>query len=244
MPEGPSIVILKEEVSSFKGKQIIDATGTVKTFDPTILIGKKIKSFKSWGKHFLICFQDFTIRIHFLLFGSYRINEQKDAKPRLQLKFKDGELNFYACAIRKLDEPLNEIYDWSADVMNKKWDSTRALKKLNTKPRTIICDALLDQDIFAGAGNIIKNEVLYRTFVHPSSIVEKIPTRVRKQIIDETVRYSFDFLKWKKKFVLKKHWQAHTKSICPRDHSKIQKAYLGKTNRRTFFCLECQKLYV
>ncbi len=244
MPEGPSIVILKEAAKSFKGKQVIAASGSVKTFDPNILIGKKIKNFKSWGKHFLICFPDFTIRIHFLLFGSYRINEQKNAVPRLRLKFKEGELNFYACAIRKLDEPLNDIYDWSADVMNKNWDPARAIKKLKAKPRTLICDALLDQDIFAGVGNIIKNEVLFRTFVHPKSILEKLPPRVKKKIVDEAVNYSFDFLKWKKKFVLKKHWLAHTKRKCPRDHSKIKKEYLGKTNRRTFFCDECQKLYV
>jgi endonuclease VIII len=244
MPEGPSIVILKEEVRSCKGKVIIDASGSVRTFDPNMLIGKKIKAFKSWGKHFLICFPDFTLRIHFLLFGSYRINERKNALPRLQLKFKDDEVNFYACAIRKLDGQLNDIYDWTADVMNKNWDPAKAIKKLKAKPRTLICDALLDQDIFAGVGNIIKNEVLFRTYVHPKSIIEKIPPRVRKKIVDEAVNYSFDFLKWKKKFVLKKHWQAHTKRTCPRDHSKIKKEYLGKTNRRTFFCEECQKLYV
>jgi endonuclease-8 len=243
MPEGPSIVILKEEVKSFKGKKIIFASGNVKTFDPKILSGLTIKSFKSWGKHFLICFPKFTIRIHFLLFGSYRINETKNAVPRLHMKFKDGEINFYACAIRKLNEPLNEIYDWSGDVMNKKWDPAKALKKLTSQSPTLICDALLDQNIFAGVGNIIKNEVLFRTYVHPSSIVNKIPARVKKKIIDEAVNYSFDFLKWKKKFVLKKHWQAHTKRTCPRDHSGIKKEYLGKTNRRTFFCDECQKLY-
>lgn len=243
MPEGPSIVILKEEVKAFRGKEILEASGNVKTFPPDILIGKKIKSFKSWGKHFLICFPEFTIRVHFLLFGSYRINETKDAPPRLHLRFANGELNFYACAIRKLDQPLNEIYDWTADVMNKKWDPAKAMKKLKANPRMLICDALLDQNIFAGSGNIIKNEVLFRTQVHPKSIIGKIPPRIKKKIIDEAVNYSFDFLKWKKKFVLRKHWQAHTKQSCPRDHSKIKKEYLGKTNRRSFFCEKCQKLY-
>ena len=31
----------------------------------------------------------------------------------------------------------------------------------------MVCDALLDQTVFAGVGNIIKNEVLFRTGVHP-----------------------------------------------------------------------------
>lgn len=243
MPEGPSIVILKEEVKSFKGKKVVSASGNLKTFDLSLLHGKKITRFKSWGKHFLICFPKFTIRIHFLLFGSYRINETKNAHPRLHLQFKDGELNFYACAIRKLDEPVNTIYDWSADVMNKKWDPARALKKLKAKPRALVCDALLDQAIFSGVGNIIKNEVLFRSRVHPKSIIGKIPPRVRKQIVVEAVNYSFDFLRWKKNVELKKHWLVHTKRTCPRDQSAIKKEDVGKTNRRTFYCNKCQRLY-
>jgi len=98
MPEGPSIVILKDEVHSFEGKKIIEADGSAK-LDFDRIQNKKIESFKSWGKHFLICFDDFTIRIHFLLFGSYLINEQKTAVPKLSLVFQKGEINFYACAL-------------------------------------------------------------------------------------------------------------------------------------------------
>jgi endonuclease-8 len=78
MPEGPSIVILKELVQPFTGKKVTEVSGNSK-LDIQRLAGKKIIAFKSWGKHFLICFDKFTIRIHFLLFGSYRINEDKDA---------------------------------------------------------------------------------------------------------------------------------------------------------------------
>ena len=243
MPEGPSIVILKEEVKTFKGKKIIEVSGNTKKFDLEILRGETITAFKSWGKHFLICFPGFTIRIHFLLFGSYRINESKDASPRLHLKFADGELNFYACALQLIDQPLNKVYDWSGDVMNKKFDPAKALQKLKDHPGTLICDALLDQNIFAGVGNIIKNEVLFRIKIHPMNTVGKLPASKRKLLIKEAVNYSFDFLKWKKKFVLKKHWLIHTKKACPRDGTVIKKVYLGTTNRRTFFCPACQKLF-
>ncbi len=84
MPEGPTIIILKEEVQSFIGKKIIKVEGNSR-LDIQRLSGKKIIDFKSWGKHFLICFKDFTVRIHFMLFGSYRINEQKESAPRLRL---------------------------------------------------------------------------------------------------------------------------------------------------------------
>lgn len=228
----------------FARKKVLHASGNARQFDPTMLEGKTIRRFKSWGKHFLICFPTFTLRIHFMLFGSYLINERKATTPRLSLQFKNGEINFYACGLRMLEEPPDDIYDWSADVMSEHWSSSRALQKLKAIPDTLVCDAILDQTIFSGAGNIIKNEVLFRIQVHPLSTVGKLSPAKRRQLVDEVVRYSYDFLAWKREFTLRKHWLAHTKRICPRDGAPLQKAYLGKTNRRSFYCEVCQKLYV
>jgi len=241
MPEGPSIVILKELLKDFKGRRIRAAEGSTQKIDIQALNGQTIVDFKSWGKHFLICLSKFTIRIHLLMFGTYRINEGKDATPRLRLVFSDNEeINFYACAIERIDKDLNEVYDWSADVMNRKYDTRRANAKLRAQPETLVCDAILDQNIFAGAGNIFKNEVLFRIKVHPLTKVGALPDRKRRELVKEVVHYGKDFLKWKKKFVLRKHWEAHTKRTCPRDGNKFIKDYLGKTQRRSFYCEVCQ----
>jgi endonuclease-8 len=242
MPEGPSILILKEAVTAFKGKKVLSVTGNTKEKVGDIA-GQKITDFKTWGKHFLICFRSKTIRIHFLLFGSYRINEQKEAAPRLSLQFAKGELNFYACSVKLLDQDPDEIYDWSTDVLNDDWDPKKARNSLKQKPAPFACDALLDQSIFSGVGNIIKNEVLFRIKVHPESRIDKLPPARLSALVKEARLYSFDFLKWKKEFTLKKHWLAHTKKICPRCNIPFIKKYTGKTKRRSFFCSNCQKLY-
>jgi len=242
MPEGPSIIILKEAVQSFIGKKIKLAEGNTK-IDLSRLNNKTIKDFKSWGKHFLICFNGFTVRIHFLMFGSYAINEKKDRPPRLSFQFTKGEINFYTCSVKIIDGDINEVYDWSSDVMNNDWDPKKALEKLKCSTNLLVCDALLDQNIFAGVGNIIKNEVLFRIRVHPKSIVDKMPAAKIKLLIKDAVDYSFEFLKWKKKFELRKHWLAYNKKICPRCNIPLVKEHLGKTNRRSFFCDNCQKLY-
>ena len=242
MPEGPSIVILKEEVSSLKGKRILKVEGN-STQDIQRLSGQKIIDFKSWGKHFLICLKDFTVRIHFMLFGSYRINEQKEAPPRLRLIFKEGEINFYACSIKIIEEKLDEVYDWTSDVMSDVWDPKAARQKLKKVPDALVCDALLNQNIFTGVGNIIKNEVLFRIRVHPESQIGDIPAKKITELIKEARHYSFEFLEWKKQYVLRKHLLAHTKKICPRCNIPFIKKHCGKTNRRSFFCTNCQVLY-
>lgn len=243
MPEGPSIIILKEEVQSFTGKKITGVQGNSK-IDQSRLLNQKIIAFKSWGKHFLICFKGFSLRIHFLMFGSYRVNEKKQDKPiRLNLTFKTGEINFYSCSIKFIEGDLDSWYDWSADVMNETWDPKKAREKLKKLPGILACDALLEQDIFAGVGNIIKNEVLYRIKVHPESLVNKIPAPKLKKLVNEARIYSFQFLEWKKKYELKKNWLAHTKKICLRCNYPIIKKYTGVKNRRNFICTNCQVLY-
>ncbi|HVD99486.1 MAG TPA: DNA-formamidopyrimidine glycosylase family protein [Cytophagaceae bacterium] len=242
MPEGPSIVILKEQAKPFEGKKILSVTGNSK-IDQKRLDGKKIKALKSWGKHFLICFDDFIVRIHFLMFGSYLINERKEQAVRLSLKFQNGELNFYNCSIKFLEGTVDDHYDFSIDVMNDKWDPRKANKKLKQTPNKMVCDALLEQDIYAGVGNIIKNEVLYRVRVHPESKVGKVPIAKLRKMTKEARSYSFEFLEWKKNFVLRKHWLVHTKTVCHRCNLPIVKKYTGVKKRRSFFCNNCQLLY-
>ena len=197
MPEGPSLVILRELTQSFAGKRIRKAEGNSK-IDQARLVGQRIVALRTWGKHFLIELDGFAIRIHFLMFGSYCVNARKDRPPRLSLSFARGrELNFYSCAIRYIEGTLDDEYDWRADVMSDAWDPVLARTKLKAMPEVLVCDCLLDQNVFAGVGNIIKNEVLFRIRLHPLSRVGAIPPRKLSQLIEQARRYSFEFLEWK-----------------------------------------------
>lgn len=242
MPEGPSIVILKEEVQQFVGQKVISVSGN-STVGIERIKDHVVISFKSWGKNFLICFEEFTIKVHLLMFGTYRINERKDSIPRLNLTFSNGEINLYTCSIKFIEGELNTHYDWTEDVMNENWDPKAARKKLKKNPNQMVCDALLNQNIFSGVGNIIKNEVLYRTHVHPESLIGNIPAARLNKVIDECSNYSFDFLNWKKNYELKAHWLAYSKKVCLRCNLPIEYKHNGVQKRRSFFCLNCQKLY-
>ena len=242
MPEGPSVLLVRQSLLPFIGKKIIAAQGNTK-IDITRLVNQKILDIKTWGKHLLICFDNFTLKIHFMMFGTYLINKRKSTPLRLSFQFKKEEINFYTCSIQFLDGELDQLYDFSADVLSDSWNPRKAAMKLKKIPASNVCDALLDQQIFAGVGNIIKNEVLFRIKVHPKSLVGGLPAKIRQNMIRESRNYSLDFLNWKKEFTLKKHWLIYTKKTCPRDRSQISKEYVGNTKRRTFFCETCQILY-
>lgn len=244
MPEGPSIFILKEETIFLEGQKVLSSGGYSK-IDHKRLNGKKITGIKSWGKHYLICFDGFYLRIHLMMFGSYRINERKEgSEPALRLVFKRPELNFYTCSVKMNEGRPDEVYDWTSDLMSPEWNARRALKKLRQlKAGTGVCDVLLDQEIFSGSGNIIKNEVLHRIRVHPYSTVDALPAAKLRAMAKEAPDYSRDFYTWKKQFVLRKHWMIYKKPVCGRCGHPSEKEHLGKGKRLTFFCSNCQVLY-
>ncbi len=242
MPEGPSIVILREAAAKFRGKTVRRALGN-SSLDLTRMEGRRVLALRSWGKHFLVQFSGFSLRVHMLMFGSYRIDERKPSPPRVSLQFDNGELNIYASSLKYIDGPLEDTYDWRGDVMDDAWDPRLARRRLKLQPDTLVCDALLDQDLFAGVGNIIKNEVLFRTRVHPESTIGDLPPRVLGKVIADARAYSFNFLAWKKAGVLRKHWQVHTQRTCPQCGGPLSKTYPGKSRRRTFFCPNCQVRY-
>jgi endonuclease-8 len=93
LPEGPSLVILRDLTQSFAGARIRTAQGDSK-IDTARLVSQRIVALRTWGKHFLIELGGFSVRIHFLMFGSYCINERKDRPARLSLGFsRRRELN-------------------------------------------------------------------------------------------------------------------------------------------------------
>ncbi|MCI1131335.1 endonuclease [Stenotrophomonas maltophilia] len=242
MPEGPSIVLLREAASHFRGHVVRGVSGNSR-MDLSPLQGRRVKAVRSWGKHFLLEFSHHTLRIHLMMFGSWRIDERKPTPARVSLAFDNGELNFYACSVRLIDEPLDDVYDRRVDVMNDAWDANLARRKLKALPDTLVCDALLDQTPFAGVGNIIKNEVLFRIGVHPATRLGDLPPRKLTALITQARAYSFGFLEWKPRFELKKHWQVHTRKVCPLCGGPISKLYMGTPRRRTFFCANDQVLY-
>jgi endonuclease-8 len=126
--------------------------------------------------------------------------------------------------------------------MSRSWDERHVLRLLTPERSTQLGDLLLDQNIFAGSGNIIKNEVLFRLGLHPERKLESVSASGRRLLVGEMRRYSKQFYRWKKKFVLRKHWQIYRKQRCPNCETKVVLKKTGVRNRRSFLCPVCQSL--
>jgi endonuclease-8 len=112
------------------------------------------------------------------------------------------------------------------------------------QPEELICDVLLDQAIFAGVGNIIKNEALFLAGVHPLSITGKIPRGKIEEIIHEARRFSKLFYETRKSGQeLKVYLKVYQKLKCPGSEEKVVRMTTGKRKRLSHFCPDVQFQY-
>lgn len=242
MPEGPSIMYLKEKLVPFEGKKVTDAGGY--TPMPTGWIkNKKLLAVNSWGKHLLLQFKDVSIKVHLMLFGSFLINKSKKVNASLYLRFGDDIVNFYVVRCEKLEGSLEELYDWRTDPFSRHWSPVYVAGLVQQYPKALIADLLLDQLVFTGVGNIIRNEVLFRARLHPLSVVAYIPKPKITKLVKEVKKYSVQFLNDKKAGTLSKNWQAYEAELCPRDGIQFEKKWVGKTKRKVYYCNCCQTKY-
>ncbi len=247
--EGPSLVLAAEQLKPFINKTVLEALGNTKIGKERFL-GKTTKDIFSWGKHLIIQFEDFALRTHFLLWGTFEAevlgksvtgDYPKKGNPRLLLKFKNGRVTIYNSSLKILETKYAKgEYDFSVDTMSESFDKEKALQKILQSPDEFIADVLLDQEIFAGVGNIIKNEVLFIKRINPHARVSKIPKVEIENLIEETVKFCFKFYDWRRVFMLKKNLKIYRKSVCPVCNSKIKVEIMGKRMRKTFYCPICQ----
>jgi endonuclease-8 len=238
--EGPSLVIACEELKPFLRKKITRASGTAKLPFKKIS-GTFLVRTKSWGKHLLLSFSDVNLRIHFLMFGSYRIDDPRENRvPKLKLDYGNHKIYFYSCAIKELPPKFEKDYDWSIDLMSPQWNPKKALTAIQAKPDSMVCDLLMDQTIFSGLGNIMKNETLFHLLMHPETRIRDLTPARRKAMVKEAERYAWQFYDWKKENVLKRNWRIMRKKTCPRCSRKVKKRETGRLKRLSHFCTHCQ----
>lgn len=248
--EGPSLFLAAEQLAPFINQTIDQVFGNT-TIQKERLVNQKILAIFSYGKYLIIQFHSFALVIHFLLFGSFKASIQgksitgdytkKDRVPRLKLDCLIGDIELFSCSVRFLEEiNLYQQCDFTIDTISPLWDSNKALSKMKKHENEEIADVLLDQTIFMGAGNIIKNEVLLQAKLLPTKKVKNISVKKRKELIRLLRQYVFQFYEWRKNFELKKHYNIYRQSLCKLCGNKVKKKKTGKRNRISFICEHCE----
>jgi endonuclease-8 len=248
--EGPSLFLAQEQLQPFCGQKIIAVTGNTKIGKERFL-NQEVQNIFAWGKHLVFQFSTFGFRVHFLLFGTYEATVEgqsitgdykRSREPRLALEFQNGNIKMYNCSIKVIESSeIHQDYDFTIDIMSKEWSSAAALQRILHYPDEQIADVLLDQTIFSGVGNIIKNEVLWLEKVHPQTLVKQLSEQKIAEVIQVTHTFSHQFYEWRKIFQLRAHLQVYRKKDCLRCNTKIVRQKTGKRERWSYYCPVCQE---
>lgn len=241
MPEGPSILYLKDQLQPFKGK-IVKKAGGYGPMSASWIKGKKLINIEAWGKQLLLIFTNGVVKIHLGLFGDILINERKKVNRSFYLEFAKGEINGYVVKATQLKKPLEETYDWRTDVLHPVFDKAYIKKLLKKHAGETIDNVLMDQNIFTGVGNKIRNEALYRAAIHPLSITGKIPAAKITKLINEVVAYSRIFYNQLRKKGVNDGFKVYQQKFAG-DGSEVTMKVLPKTKRKIYFSEHRQKLY-
>jgi endonuclease-8 len=165
------------------------------------LAGRKIESVTSVGKHLLMRFSgDLLLRTHMRMNGSWHIYRtgERWRRPRRDMRIVVSTAEFEAVAF---NVPVAEFVRASQvarhrelrrlgpDLLADNFDAAEALRRLREQPDLAIADALLNQRILAGVGNVYKSEVLFACGTHPFAKVGELSDAQLSALIDTARKY-------------------------------------------------------
>ncbi|NXX24599.1 NEIL3 Endonuclease, partial [Nicator chloris] len=131
----------------------------------------------------------------------------------------------------------------SLDVCSPKFNFSRAEHEIKQQNTRMLCDVLLDQAVLPGVGNIIKNEALFDSGLHPALKVCQLTDEHIRHLVKMTRDFTLLFYKCRKTgSPLYKHYKVYKRPACRECSGSITVCRLGDQNRMTYFCSRCQKV--
>ncbi len=190
MPEGPEVRLLVDILNKkIKNKTIfkIDILGGKylrKKADFNILIGLNIKSIKCYGKFIYWIFDNSDIVLFNTLGMSGWWFSENEPHNNVKIIFDDHTFiyfndsrNFGNIIISNNNNLKKKLDKLGVDILTKfhKNDINEFKYRLEKKRNdTMICEALLDQNVIAGCGNYLRAEALYISKISPFRIIRDL----------------------------------------------------------------------
>ncbi|XP_053114128.1 endonuclease 8-like 3 isoform X2 [Hemicordylus capensis] len=191
-----------------------------------------------------------TLRVHFGMNGSLRINpdanHNRSRTPAvLEIQLTVDLICFYDAAVElrnaaESEQKIRMLRD--LDVCSPKFSFLRAETEIKKQNSRMLCDVLLDQAVLPGVGNIIKNEALFDSGLHPVVKACQLTDEQVHHLVKMIRDFTLLFYKCRKTgSALYKHFKVYKRPSCGQCRAKITVCRLGENNRMTYFCSQCQK---
>ncbi|XP_075904162.1 endonuclease 8-like 3 isoform X2 [Nelusetta ayraudi] len=199
------------------------------------------------GKELFMYFGPRALRVHFGMNGSMRINpaERSGSAPALEVHLTNDVVCFYDSTVEsRLTEDSEQRVRATEclDVCSPKFSFSRSVEAVRCRSSRMLCDVLLDQGVMPGVGNIIKNEALFDSGLHPAVTVRQLTDVQVQHLVKMTRDFTLLFYKCRKSgSALYKHYKVYKRPQCGQCSHVITVCRLGDNGRMTYFCERCQR---
>ncbi|XP_064568304.1 endonuclease 8-like 3 [Zonotrichia leucophrys gambelii] len=214
------------------------------------LVGHVYRGVETLGKELFMYFDQKALRIHFGMNGSMHINpdgskERNGAQPVLEIQLMEDTVCFWDVTVeyRNAAECEQKVRMMeSLDVCSPKFSFSRAEREIKQQNTRMLCDVLLDQSVLPGVGNIIKNEALFDSGLHPALEVCQLTDEHIRHLVKMTRDFTLLFYKCRRAgSPLYPHYRVYRRAACRECRGSITVCRLGEHGRMTYFCSRCQK---
>ena len=243
MPEGDSLHRAARRLEALVGETLevespnprAAATGVAEQLD-----GRRLERVEAVGKNLILSFEGgLVLRSHLRMNGRWTVRERGAAtrgRPWLVLRGTGREAVLWGGPVLELNK--RAVRRLGPDILARPPDFDRMVANLRRiDHRRELGDALLDQRLVAGIGNLWKAEALWRAAVSPWRQLGETSDEELRSVLAEAARLmrrSVDFGR-EERVIYRKAGRP-----CPRCRTAITARGQGDANRTAYWCPTCQ----
>ncbi|HEU4400265.1 MAG TPA: DNA-formamidopyrimidine glycosylase family protein [Actinomycetota bacterium] len=185
MPEGDTVLVAAGRLhAALAGERLLATDFRVPRFATLDLSGQTVREVVARGKHLLLRTDaGVTLHSHLKMEGAWHLYRPRerwrgpDFQVRVVLRTEPWVAVGFRLGVCELLPTAREhevVGHLGPDVLGADWDAAEAVRRLLADPGRAVGNALLDQRVLAGPGNIYKCEVCFLRGVDPWTPVGQV----------------------------------------------------------------------
>jgi endonuclease-8 len=254
VPEGDTVHLAATRLhAALAGQVLVRTEFRVPRYATVDLAGRRVDAVVSRGKHFLMRVSDgVTIHSHLRMEGSwhlYRAGERWRGpgwQVRALLVTEPWTAVGFRLAMLDVVPTTAEselIGHLGPDPLGPDWDADEALRRLLVDPQRSISEALLDQRVIAGIGNVYRCELCFLRGVDPSTPVGALRdpdalVRLTKRLFEANRGIGSQVSTGDPRAGYSQYVYGRAGEPCRRCRTRIERS--GDGDRVTYWCPSCQ----
>jgi endonuclease-8 len=245
------------------GRQILAARARAPGPAIDRVVGSRVTSVEPMGKHMVIRFDNgLALHTHLRMAGTWHRYAPGERwrmpawKARVVLEVPEHVVVCFNAPVAELMEDRYvalhpALVSLGPDLARDDFSADVAFERLRARPDAEIAEALLDQRVMAGVGNVFKSEVLFVESVNPWTHVSALDDATLRQLIATAQRLLRMNLTPSRPHRVTTHGEASARGAaqwvygranraCLRCQTPIRTRRQGPLNRPTYWCPTCQ----